>query len=109
MICFWERNVEKRREKTAQKLLHDCPKIFQLQISSGKGHFRHFISQKVLGGPCRATEFGGLFEGLLNSDWADIGVPRKLWMSSFWKAKELENPMVGSKLMALENKLTPPS
>ena len=35
----------------------------------------------------------------LDSDWGDLGVPGKLWMSSFHKAKELQNPTIGSKVM----------
>ena len=35
----------------------------------------------------------------LDSDWGDLGVPGKLWMSSFHKAKELKNPTIGSKVM----------
>jgi len=30
-------------------------------------------------------------------------------MSSFWKAKELKNPMVGSKIMTLRSKLMRPT
>ena len=35
----------------------------------------------------------------LDSNWGDLGVPGKLWMSSFHKAKELKNPTIGSKVM----------
>ena len=30
-----------------------------------------------------------------DSNWADFGVSRKLWMSSFHNTKEIKNPMVG--------------
>ena len=39
-------------------------------------------------------------------DWADLGVPRKGWMCSFQNTKEIGNPMVGSKFLALGNNLT---
>ena len=35
----------------------------------------------------------------LDSNWGDLGVPGKLWMSSFHKAKELKNPTIWSKVM----------
>ena len=41
----------------------------------------------------------------LDSDWGDLGVPGKLWMSSFQKAKEIKIPMVGSKFMTSGNVL----
>ena len=37
----------------------------------------------------------------LDSNWIDLGVPRKLWMSSFQKTKEIKFPMVRSKVMTL--------
>ena len=44
--------------------------------------------------------------GLPGLDWIDLDVSRKLLMCSFWNTKELENPMIGSKVMALRSEMT---
>ena len=36
-----------------------------------------------------------------DSDWDDLSVPGKLWMSNFQKTKEIKIPTVGSKVMTL--------
>ena len=41
--------------------------------------------------------FGPIWDARV--DFLVLGVPRKLWMSSFQKAKEIKNPTVGSKVM----------
>ena len=33
-------------------------------------------------------------KAFLDSNWVDLGVPRKLWMSGFENTIEIENPMV---------------
>ena len=49
--------------------------------------------------------WNGLMKAFPKLDWVDLGVSGKVWMCSFWKAKELGNPMVGSKVMASGNEL----
>ena len=39
-------------------------------------------------------------------DCADLGVPRKVWIASYQKTKEIEIPTIGSKVMVLGSKLT---
>ena len=41
-------------------------------------------------------------KAFLDLDWVDLSVLGKLWMSSFQKTKEIENPTVGSKLWPRE-------
>ena len=42
----------------------------------------------------------------LDTNWADLGVPGKVWMFSFQKIKEIEIPMVGLKVTASGSVLT---
>ena len=51
------------------------------------------------------STWNGLTKAFPRLYWVDIGVSGKIWMCSFWKAKELGNPTVGSKVMALGNEL----
>ena len=44
-------------------------------------------------------------ESFLKFDWADLDVPRKIWMSSFHNTKENEISMVRSKVMASGSEL----
>ena len=41
----------------------------------------------------------------LDSNWGDLGVPGKLWMSSFQNTKEIKIPTFGSKFMILRSVL----
>ena len=45
-------------------------------------------------------------EVFLHSDWGNLGVLGKLWMSSFKKTKEIKIPIVQSKIMTSGNMLT---
>ena len=44
-------------------------------------------------------------EVFLDMDWGNLGVPGKLWMSLFQKAKEIKIPIVGSKVMTSRSML----
>ena len=48
-------------------------------------------------------------KAFLDIDWADLGVSRKVGMSSFQNTKDIEILMVQSKVMALESELTRPA
>ena len=41
-----------------------------------------------------------------NSNWADLGILGKIWISSFLNTKDIDIPMVESKIMASRSELT---
>ena len=109
--CVWERNWRDEREnfpKTTKKIFYF---LFFWGKMRGLGAFilekfpfgfRRPLATLLTLAILAFSRFTSdvYLKAFLDSDWVDLSVLGKLWMSCFHKTKEIENPTVGSKVMA---------
>ena len=109
--CVWERNWRDEREnfpKTTKKIffggggkmrglgafiLEKFPFSFQRPLAT-------LLTSAILAFSRFTLDV--YLKAFLDLDWVDLSVLGNLWMSSFQKTKEIENPTVGSKLWPRE-------
>ena len=116
-LCFLGEKYGEKREKNAQT----APKTSPLQSKLPRAFYRpwHTFWGRAhlapVGAPGQARLMSAIsslctfsvlisdahLEVFSDSDWSDLGVPRKLWMSSFHKTEEIKIPTFGSNVMTL--------
>ena len=102
-LCFWGEKYGEKREMPKQLPKHlsfnlSCQEPF---IGPGTLFWAQLMSAILSLCTFLVLTQDAHFEVFLYSDSGNLGVPRKLWMSSFQKTKEIKIPTVGSKVMTL--------
>ena len=129
-VCLGE-NLERKRESISQKILQNAQNsLLFIFLYSGGIYAEKMTIQLTAKGPpassndplrcagadmltlanlsCSLLTSNTHWKAFPDSDWANLGVPRKVWMSSFQKTKENKNPTTESKFMASRSELMCP-